>query len=188
MDDSLTDARAVICTRARSGQPRNPYSRLTERKCASVETLGASDRSALRLETEGQCRLSHSTRVKEHIMRNHLKLSLAVAALALSAAAFAQEDPMAKGQGQQQKQESMSQPATPAPSTGSDTQSAAQAKFDALDANHDGYIDKQEAAVSKPLANEFAKLDTNKDSKLSLMEFQSVKDLASIKTSKDGYQ
>lgn len=93
---------------------------------------------------------------------------------------------MAKSQAQQQKQQSMSQPATPAPST--DTKSAAQAKFDALDANHDGYIDKQEAAVSKPLANEFAKLDTNKDNKLSLMEFQSVKDLASIKTSKDGYQ
>ena len=119
-------------------------------------------------------------------MRTHLKLSLAVAALALSAAAFAQEDPMAKSQGQQQKQQSMSQPATPAPST--DTRSAAQTKFDALDANHDGYIDKQEAAVSKPLANEFAKLDTNKDSKLSLIEFQNVKDLASIKTSKDGYQ
>jgi len=120
-------------------------------------------------------------------MRTNLKLSLAVAALALSAAAFAQEDPMAKGQGQQQKQQSMSQPAAPAPST-TDTKSAAQTKFDALDANHDGYIDKQEAAVSKPLANEFAKLDSNKDSKLSLIEFQNVKDLASIKTSKDGYR
>jgi len=127
-----------------------------------------------------------STRVKEHIMRTNLKLSLAVAALALSAAAFAQEDPMAKGQVQQQKQQAMSQPASPTTST--DSRSAAQTKFDALDANHDGYIDKQEAAVSKPLANEFAKLDSNKDSKLSLMEFQSVKDLASIKTSKDGYQ
>lgn len=119
-------------------------------------------------------------------MRNHLKLSLAVAALALSAAALAQEDPMAKGQGQQQGRQSMSQPATPAPST--DTKSAAQTKFDALDANHDGYIDKQEAAVSKPLANEFARIDSNKDNKLSLIEFQSVKDLASIKTSKDGNQ
>jgi Ca2+-binding EF-hand superfamily protein len=111
---------------------------------------------------------------------------LAVAALALSAAAFAQDDPMAKGQGQQQKQQSMTQPATPAPST--DTKTVAQTKFDALDTNHDGYIDKSEAAVSKPLANEFAKIDSNKDSKLSLIEFQSVKDLASIKTSKDGYQ
>ena len=120
-------------------------------------------------------------------MGTNLKLSLAVAALALSAAAFAQEDPMAKGQVQQQKQQSMSQPASPTTST-TDNRSAAQAKFDALDANHDGYIDKQEAAVSKPLANEFAKLDSNKDSKLSLIEFQSVKDLASIKTSKDGYQ
>ena len=119
-------------------------------------------------------------------MRTHLlKLSLAVTALALSAAAFAQEDPMAKGQAQQQGQQSMSQ-AAPASST--DGKSVAQTKFDALDTNHDGYIDKQEAAVSKPLADEFAKIDSNKDSKLSLIEFQNVKDLASIKTSKDGYQ
>ena len=89
-------------------------------------------------------------------MRTHLKLSLAVAALALSAAAFAQEDPMAKGQAQQQgqQQQSMNQ-AAPASST--DGKSVAQTKFDALDTNHDGYIDKQEAAVSKPLANEFAR-------------------------------
>jgi hypothetical protein len=146
----------------------------------TVEALGAS------ISAEGRNRPSLQTPVKEHIMRTHLKLSLAVAALALSAAAFAQEDPMAKGQGQQQNQQSMSQPAAPAAST--DSKSAAQAKFDALDANHDGYIDKQEASVSKPLANEFAKLDSNKDNKLSLIEFQSVKDLASIKTSKDGYQ
>lgn len=119
-------------------------------------------------------------------MRTHLKLSLAVAALALSAAAFAQEDPMAKGQGQ--GQQAMSQPTTPAPSSSTSTKSTAQTKFDALDSNHDGYIDKQEAAVSKPLANEFAKIDSNKDNKLSLIEFQNVKDLASIKTSKDGYQ
>ena len=119
-------------------------------------------------------------------MLTRLKISLALTALALSVAASAQEDPMAKSQVQQQKQQSMSQQAAPATST--DTRSAAQAKFDALDANHDGYIDKQEAAVSKPLANEFAKLDSNKDNKLSLMEFQNVKDLASIKTSKDGYQ
>jgi len=120
-------------------------------------------------------------------MKTTLKISLVLAALTLSAAAFAQEDPMAKSQGQQQKDQSMSQ-TTAAPMTSTDAKSAAQTKFDLLDANHDGYIDKQEAAVSKPLANEFAKLDSNKDTKLSLIEFQSVKDLASIKTAKDGYQ
>jgi len=120
-------------------------------------------------------------------MRTNLKLSLAVAALALSAAAFAQEDPMAKGQAQQQGQQPQSMTQA-APASSTDGKSVAQTKFDALDTNHDGYIDKQEAAVSKPLANEFAKIDSNKDSKLSLIEFQNVKDLASIKTSKDGYQ
>jgi len=120
-------------------------------------------------------------------MKTQVKICLAAAAFALSAAAFAQEDPMAKSQGQQQKQQSMSQ-TTAAPATSTDTRSAAQTKFDALDANHDGYVDKQEAMVSKPLANEFAKLDNNKDNKLSLIEFQNVKDLASIKTTKDGYQ
>ena len=95
---------------------------------------------------------------------------------------------MAKGQVQQQGQQAMSQPAAPAAAASTDTRSAAQTKFDALDANHDGYIDKQEAAISKPLVNEFAKIDSNKDNKLSLIEFQNVKDLASIKTSKDGYQ
>ena len=80
--------------------------------------------------------------------------------------------------------------AAPAPATDSDTKSAAQTKFDALDANHDGYIDKQEASVSKPLQDEFASIDANKDNKLSLIEFQNVKDLASIKVkpSSDAYR
>ena len=119
-------------------------------------------------------------------MRNlNLSLALAVAALCASAVATAQEDPMAKkGQGQPTSQST----AAAAPAT--DSKSAVQVKFDALDVNHDGYIDKQEAAVSKPLQNEFAKLDANKDSKLSLIEFQNVKDLASIKvkTTSDAYQ
>jgi EF-hand domain pair len=120
-------------------------------------------------------------------MTTNLKLSLAFAAAAICAGsiAAAQEDPMAK------KGQSMNQPpaAAPATTTATDSKSVAQAKFDALDANHDGYIDKQEAAASKPLQKEFAKIDTNKDNKLSLIEFQNVKDLAAIKTSRDdGYQ
>ena len=119
-------------------------------------------------------------------MRNlKLSLALAIAAMCVGAVATAQEDPMAKGQGQP-----TSQSAATAPAPATDTRSAAQIKFEALDVNHDGYIDKQEAAVSKPLQNEFAKLDANKDSKLSLIEFQNVKDLASIKvkTTSDAYK
>ena len=122
-------------------------------------------------------------------MTTNIKLSLAFAAAALcaSALATAQEDPMAKSPTQSQSH-SASQSAAAAPAPSNDAKSTAQVKFDALDANHDGYIDKREAAVSKPLLNEFAKIDVNKDSKLSLIEFQNVKDLASIKTSRDGYQ
>ena len=122
-------------------------------------------------------------------MTTHIKASLALAAVVVcvSALAAAQEDPMAKNPALSQ---STSQSAAVAPATSNDAKSIAQSKFDALDANHDGYIDKQEAAVSKPLLNEFAKIDANKDSKLSLIEFQNVKDLASIKvkTTSDSYQ
>jgi hypothetical protein len=118
-------------------------------------------------------------------MTTNIKLSLAFAAAALcvSALAAAQEDPMAKSPTQSQ---STSQSAAAAPAPSNDAKSIAQVKFDALDANHDGYIDKQEAAVSKPLLNEFAKIDANKDSKLSLIEFRNVKDLASIKVKATG--
>ncbi|HSE13159.1 MAG TPA: EF-hand domain-containing protein [Rudaea sp.] len=92
---------------------------------------------------------------------------------------------MAKSPTQSQ---STRQSAATAPAPSNDAQSTAQVKFEALDANHDGYIDRQEAAVSKPLANEFATIDANKDGKLSLIEFEAIKDLASIKTSSDGYQ
>jgi len=53
-----------------------------------------------------------------------------------------------------------------------------QSKFDALDVNHDGYIDKQEAAADAALKNQFAKIDANKDAKLTVTEFSSAKGLA----------
>jgi len=59
-----------------------------------------------------------------------------------------------------------------------------QAKFDSLDLNHDGYVDKQEAAADTKLANQFAKIDTNKDTKLSITEFSSAKGLAMNKKTK----
>ena len=60
----------------------------------------------------------------------------------------------------------------------------AQTKFDALDTNHDGAISKQEAMASASLNGEFAKLDADKNNKLSLSEFMSAKNLASIKVDK----
>jgi hypothetical protein len=53
-----------------------------------------------------------------------------------------------------------------------------QSKFDSLDVNHDGYIDKQEAAADSKLLAQFDRLDANKDSKLSLAEFANAKGLA----------
>ena len=53
-----------------------------------------------------------------------------------------------------------------------------QSKFDSLDVNHDGYVDKQEAAADSKLSKQFAKIDANKDSKLSITEFSSAKGLA----------
>jgi hypothetical protein len=60
-----------------------------------------------------------------------------------------------------------------------------QSKFDSLDVNHDGYIDKQEAAADTKLSNQFAKLDANKDSKLSITELSNAKGLAMNKKTKD---
>lgn len=64
------------------------------------------------------------------------------------------------------------------------TSASAYEKFDAIDANRDGSIDKQEADASKALTAEFAKLDANNDGKLSLTEFSNAKDLAAIKVDK----
>jgi hypothetical protein len=120
-----------------------------------------------------------ATRFKECTMNNriHSTSALLSGAVALAFAAgaavaappqAAQQDPMAK----QPTDQMMAQ---------TSSMSAAQAKFDLLDANHNGSIDKQEAAVSKALTAEFSKIDANNDGKLSLTEFATVKDLASIK-------
>ena len=69
----------------------------------------------------------------------------------------------------------------PSSSTSSDMSSqtiSMQSKFDQLDVNHDGYIDKQEAAADPKLSKQFAKLDANKDVKLSITEFANAKGLA----------
>ena len=114
----------------------------------------------------------------------------AFATLALSAAAIAapQEDAKAV---QQRPVTDTAQPAPAAAQSGTTPTSnstLAQTKFDQLDINHDGYVDKTEASASSVLAAQFDKIDGNHDGKLSLSEFASIKDLAAIKVDRKGYQ
>lgn len=111
--------------------------------------------------------------MKNRIHSTSALLSGAVAlAFAAGAAVAAPQSPQEDPMGKQPTDQMMAQ---------TSSMSAAQAKFDLLDANHNGTIDKQEAAVSKALTAEFSKIDANHDGKLSLTEFATVKDLASIK-------
>jgi len=129
--------------------------------------------------------------------RKHSPMFLAGGlALALSAAsAFAASpppdpDPTSKGVPMEDATSKTSQSTTPYSSSSTSSTSAAtssdlssqtismQSKFDALDVNHDGYIDKQEAAADAALKNQFAKIDANKDAKLTITEFSSAKGLA----------
>jgi len=63
-----------------------------------------------------------------------------------------------------------------------------QSKFDALDTNHDGFIDQTEAAASDVLAGQFATLDASGDGKLSLAEFTAARNLASIRIDHRNHQ
>jgi hypothetical protein len=122
-------------------------------------------------------------------------------ALALMAgAAFAANpppdpDPTSKGKPMEDATAPMTHSTTPYSSSSSTSSSATssdmssktigmQSKFDSLDVNHDGYIDKQEAAADSKLKNQFAQLDANKDAKLSITEFSSAKGLAMNKKAK----
>jgi EF hand domain-containing protein len=153
-----------------------PASRKPE---ASGFPRGSASRQARSIAAEGHAPASPTPHTKECTMSNHIHSKSAllsgVAALAFvagAAIAAPQENPSKQATDQMMAQTS--------------TTSAAQAKFDLLDANHDGAIDKQEAAASKVLTAEFSKLDANNDGKLSLTEFVTVKDLASIKVDNKG--
>ena len=128
-------------------------------------------------------------------------LALALmAAGAFAATPPADPDPTSKGTSMEDTIRPNAQSTTPYSSssnasskTSSDLSSqtiSMQSKFDQLDVNHDGYIDKQEAAADQKLSRQFAKLDANKDVKLSLTEFSNAKGLAmnkkaNAKTDKD---
>ena len=117
---------------------------------------------------------------------NNLKRTLYVAAMAAAfgagsaLAAAPEKDPGQKDSSASQDA-SMQQSMTSAQTA---TSASSYEKFDAIDTNRDGSIDKQEADASKVLSAEFAKLDANKDGKLSMTEFNSAKDLAAIKVDK----
>jgi len=125
--------------------------------------------------------------------KNRLAAIAGAAAIALSAAsvwaAAPEKDPGQKQATQSTDRADAANTATSTPSTSTSAGSgmssndsmAAQTKFDSLDANHDGSIDKQEAAASKQLNGQFAKLDKNSDGKLSMTEFNTAKNIASIK-------
>src|SRR5262249_26347914 len=65
------------------------------------------------------------------------------------------------------------------------TTASVQAKFDALDVNHDGTIDRKEAAASEVLSAQFDALDKKHDGRLDLSEFAAATDLALIKVDKE---
>ena len=125
--------------------------------------------------------------------------SLALALTAASACAASpppDPDPTSKGVPMEDATSKTPQSTTPYSSSSTTSMSSAtsselnsqtlsmQSKFDTLDVNHDGYIDKQEAAADPKLKNQFAKIDANKDAKLSITEFSSAKGLAMNKATK----
>lgn len=87
--------------------------------------------------------------------------------LLTSAAALAQQapQPITPAQG--------SQPAAPGPAAGvgGGGPDATSARFQALDANADGYVTRQEAVRMKGLAERFDGADANKDGRLDPGEF-----------------
>jgi len=87
-------------------------------------------------------------------------LTLTALALALSAsAAWAQQT-------NESQQNPMPEPATSKPMTGDSS-------FDQLDANHDGFLEKSELMGDPALAQNFAKIDTDGDGKVSPAEWKS---------------
>ena len=126
------------------------------------------------------------------VLAGSLALALA-AATAFAASPPADPDPSSKTPMEDGTAPTSTAPysSSSAPSSSSATSSdlnsqtiSMQSKFDSLDVNHDGYIDKQEAAADSALKNQFAKIDANKDAKLSITEFSSAKGLAMNKKTK----
>jgi hypothetical protein len=70
---------------------------------------------------------------------------------------------------------------TLATQAGGNVPASVRAQFEALDTDHDGTIDANEAAASDILAQQFRALDTSGNGRLTLTEFAAAHDLALIK-------
>jgi Ca2+-binding EF-hand superfamily protein len=119
-------------------------------------------------------------------MNNDIQRTLLAAMMALTLgagsalAAAPEKDPGQKSAAAASGMQPMQQSAT----SESATSAATYDTFNALDANRDGSIDKQEADASKVLSAQFARLDKNSDGKLSITEFNNASNMASIKVDK----
>lgn len=119
-------------------------------------------------------------------------LGLSLLVLSAGAAIAAAQDPTPT-QPNPETPPNQSTPMTPPqpvqdPSGSSAAVAGVRAKFDALDTNHDGFIDQAEAAASDVLAGQFATLDASGDGKLSLAEFTAARNLASIRIDHRNHQ
>jgi hypothetical protein len=119
-------------------------------------------------------------------------LGLSALVLSAGAAIAATQDPT-PAQPNPETPPNQSMPMTPPqpakdPSDSATAVAGVQAKFDALDTNHDGFIDQAEAAASDVLAGQFATLDASGDGKLSLAEFTDARNLASIRIDHRNHQ
>lgn len=65
---------------------------------------------------------------------------------------------------------------------------AVQAQFDALDTDHDGTIDRNEAASSRVLSAQFSALDNKGSGHLTIEQFAAASDIALIRNESDAQQ
>ena len=65
---------------------------------------------------------------------------------------------------------------------------AIQAQFDALDSDHDGTIDRNEAAASRVLSAQFSALDNKGTGHLTIEQFSAASDIALIRNESDTQQ
>lgn len=65
---------------------------------------------------------------------------------------------------------------------------AIQAQFDALDSDHDGTIDRNEAAASRVLSAQFGALDAKGTGHLTIEQFSAASDIALIRNESDTQQ
>jgi hypothetical protein len=101
--------------------------------------------------------------------RSLFALALA-AAMAVGAGTVAAQD--ARSNDPTSKQEPMTAP-PPATTQATNKSEVLQARFDAMDKNHDGFLTKEEVGKDRQLSQNFAVWDSNSDGKISRGESDS---------------